>query len=291
MLRLLSFALLLLIISPANADDGFFGGFVRSLNNKPYGFAKAEAPEPVRAGSYSQRFELRNGDCGSDSGWSDCQNDRQRTELSSNRKFTMGEEIWIAYSIFFPKDYWDSNDFNTCVGQIHQHGGPKGMANGLPSGPPLIQFETKDGYFSIKYHELSGSSSNIIDDGIKTDLAKLDLLRGKWTDVLFHIKFAKEDGFLEIFINGKKKYNLRNGATILRNKQGKEISYRKDTNFIIFEPQDFYFKYGIYQSFISRHIEKTGTVVPTQIVYYDEVRVGSSRDDVDITMHKNDPVD
>ena len=34
----------------------------------------------VRAGEYSQRFELNHGECGGDQNWNDCTNDRQRVE-------------------------------------------------------------------------------------------------------------------------------------------------------------------------------------------------------------------
>ncbi|MEY5028049.1 MAG: hypothetical protein RLZ63_364 [Pseudomonadota bacterium] len=42
-------------------------------------------------------------------------------------------------------------------------------------------------------------------------------------------------------------------------------------------PQRYYLKYGIYRSFVSRH----GGPMPTQVVYYDEVKVGATREVVE----------
>jgi len=270
------------------ADDGF-NGFFRSANDKPYGWSKVEKPDPVRLGQYGQRFELRSGDCGSSGGWNDCSTDRERSEMSSHRKFHMGDEVWIAWSVFFPKNYWSSDDFNTCVGQIHQSGGFNGIAGGFESHPPLIQMETKEGYLSVMYHELSGEASNIEDRGLVTELVPLETLKGRWTDVMLHVKFSNQDGFLEVYLNGKKKYDIRKDANLLVKHHDKLKQLKKETNFIIFEPKDFFFKYGIYRSFISRYTNKTGAGVPTQVLYYDEVRVGNSRADVDLNGSQPPP--
>jgi hypothetical protein len=48
-------------------------------------------------------------------------------------------------------------------------------------------------------------------------------------------------------------------------------------------PEAIYFKYGIYRSFGSKH---TGSA-PTQIVYYDEIRRGSSIEEVDFNINPN----
>ena len=282
---------LMSFIGIANADDGF-NGFTRSLNDKPYGWTQVSKPEPVRAGELAQRFEVRGGDCGSENGWSDCANDRERSEVYSKRRFGMGEEVWIAWSVFFPQDYWDSTDFNTVVGQIHQEGGPHGMVRGMPSLPPLAQLVTERGNLSIIYHELDGSPSNIEDNGIKTDLIQLNAIKGRWTDVMIHVNFAKADGFLEIYLNGKKVYDLHKDAMIKNQRVGYSVIFYKNTDFIVFEPQNFYFKYGIYRNFISEYTNRTGQLVPTQILYYDEVRVGTDRASVDLRGHnKLDPVD
>ena len=57
-----------------------------------------------------------------------------------------------------------------------------------------------------------------------------------------------------------------------------------------------YFKYGIYRSFISKYKQEkmfgTDDTLPTQIVFYDEVRRGNSIEEVDFNINpKLIPID
>ena len=91
----------IIISSPVLADDGFTGGFKyfeEALQAKPYAWTKVKAPSPVRAGQTSQRFELRDGDCEPDPVM--CQVGRIQFELKSNLNLKLGDERWIAMSIF-----------------------------------------------------------------------------------------------------------------------------------------------------------------------------------------------
>ena len=55
-----------------------------------------------------------------------------------------------------------------------------------------------------------------------------------------------------------------------------------------FIPSAIFFKHGVYRSFISKYKASHSTdVMPTQIVYYDEVRRGSSIDEVDFNINPN----
>ena len=60
-----------------------------------------------------------------------------------------------------------------------------------------------------------------------------------------------------------------------------------EVNFI---PDKTYFKFGIYRSFISRlkdrqKMRKKEEKMPTQIVYYDEIRRGNSIEEVDFNIN------
>jgi transposase-like protein len=59
----------------------------------------------------------------------------------------------------------------------------------------------------------------------------------------------------------------------------------RSTGFIRFRPQDYYVKYGLYRSFVSRH----SGPMPTQVAFYDEVRIGNDRPSVEISVDR--PVD
>ena len=90
-------------------DVGSGSKFYKSLTGKYYkkhGFqiVNKEDGHPVRAGSQSIRFEVRQGDCGKDSdgGWSDCKNDRERHELSGGDSAMSKGEYWFSW--FFGSD-------------------------------------------------------------------------------------------------------------------------------------------------------------------------------------------
>ena len=72
---------------------------------------------PVRAGDKSIMFEVRPGDCGWISGWSDCENDRERHELSGERH---KGKYWYAYSIYLPEDHINIYPALSSWGQFHQ---------------------------------------------------------------------------------------------------------------------------------------------------------------------------
>lgn len=235
----------------------------RSLNYKPYGYAITK--EIVRAGRYAQRFEVRAGDCAAEGGWSDCSNDRERSEIRLKQRWRYGANRWIGFSVYLPADFTTSQKVRTTVGQIHQRGGPSGTASGLPSFPPLMQLEMRGDSYYMGVHILTGKSGSVRDSVREFPLAAISRMRGRWTDVQIHFDTSGKRQLLEVFVDGQKKGELK--------------------DWINFRPKDYYFKYGIYRSFVSRH----GKAMPTQILYVDEVRMGASRRAV--AADGNSPVD
>ena len=234
----------------------------RSLSSTPHGYQIVEGV--ARAGVQSQRFEVRAGDCGQDPEWSDCDNDRERSEVTIERWMAPGSDFWVAYSIYLPPDFTTSPRVSTTIGQIHQRGGPSGTAGGLPSFPPLLQISARGNIVEACLSILTGPADNISEDCRDFTLASVSEMRGRWTDVLIHFD-SSGGGELEIYINGQQKAASR--------------------DFIRFRPQDYYVKYGLYRSFVSRH----GGPMPTQVAYYDEVRLGPDRGSVEIS--ETSPVD
>lgn len=117
----------------------------RSLNTTSWGYKLVSAPEPVRAGEKSQRFEVRKGDCGQDQGWSDCNYDRERSEVLVRNLIYPKTDMWFSWSLFIPQDFKSGAKVKTTVGQIHQRGivrvGENSTAGGFPSFPPLLQID------------------------------------------------------------------------------------------------------------------------------------------------------
>jgi len=239
---------------------------------KKHSFQYITDPKGARAGKSYQRFELRDGDCFPDrkGTWNDCKMNRERFEFTSKpRQKPMGKQCY-AYSIMLEKSFQAVNPTNTDLGQIHQTGGPKGTAGGLKSFPPLIQIGAKNNSFYFGWHKLSGDANNVVDRRIDYELAKLSDMKNVWTDISFCLDF--ENKRMDAWVNGKKKIEINQSP-------------------INFTPEKIYFKYGIYRSFVSKYKSLYGKM-PTQIVFYDEIRRGTSIEDVDRNINPNlKPID
>ncbi len=260
--RAVAVALTLAIALPTPADAGRLPG-QRSLSTTKWGYQIIKAP--TRAGSQAQRFEVRAGDCGKDEGWSDCATDRERSEISVKKRWRFGQDMWIGFSVYLPPDFATSSRVRATVGQIHQTGGPSGTANGLPYFPPLVQLEMIGNRYYANVHVLTGSASNVTDSSREVPLASIAAMRGRWTDIMIHLDTANGAQVLDFYVNGQRAGGIK--------------------DFIQFKPREYYFKYGIYRSFVS----KNGGPMPTQILVIDEVRMGKSA--AAVAVQDNKPVD
>jgi len=284
-------------------------GFKKDLShNKSYGVTSAS--DIVRAGNKSQRFEIRHGDC-SNFGWSDCKNDRRRVE----RAFELGANIenkinWTGYSIYIPEDFVDVDPANTTVGQVKLVGYKAPIWNMVVS---------KGG---LRFIANASGNKNCM-------LVAMDDLRGKWTDIQIGIDWSTNKDFRkgafewgsysQIWVNGAQVEDCYFPAPLLQ----KQFFKDRKKNF----KANFHFDWGIYNAYVSRwlHENKTkdvtlngysnthlvtgrssssptndpwsmdwGIKFPTQVVYFDEIRIGPNREDVDIRIieeKKGNPVD
>ncbi|MFG2195987.1 polysaccharide lyase [Streptomyces sp. NPDC048639] len=145
---------------------------IRHDNGEPQARV-AKAPDPVRAGEYSSRFELRKDDPAINGG--------TRSELSGD--FLDGEQ-WYGFSTYL-KD-WDPDQASDIVTQWHQHWD-------VGSSPPL-SINTRKGHWEI--------SQNREDHQEQTDLGAYET--NKWTDWVIHVKWSSgDDGVLQIWKDGK----------------------------------------------------------------------------------------
>ena len=203
--------------------------------------------------SISQRFEVRQGDCGSQPGWSDCEMDRERAEMSELKPYTLlGVPTWYSWSVYFDKNWPDISPVTTTVGQFHQR----------DQSVPAVLFVQKDNRYMIRLE----SAKDLYPDKNIVTLLTGDELRGRWHTIVVFAKWSTgSDGILQVWINGKQKLNLLGPNTV--------------------NNTPVYFKYGIYRSFVSRVQNR-----PTHILYIDEVRKGSMREAVDPLMGKIGPL-
>ena len=246
------------------------------MSQNTYNYEYIEDSSGSRRGKFYQRFELRDGDCFGDDNWNDCAADRERVEFSSRPTQEPEGIQCFAYSIKLDSDFIDIYPTNTDLGQIHQKGGPSGKAGGFLSLPPLIQIGAKHGKLHFGWHSLKGSPTNIRDKRIDYHLLNISDMIEKWNDISFCLNYV--DKIMQVWVNGNKKHEINKSP-------------------INFMPESTYFKYGIYRSFVSRYKmreEKKGhdPDLPTQIVYYDEIRRGNSIMEVDFNINPNlKPVD
>ena len=243
-----------------------------NMPKKDYSHKYIKDKSKARAGKAFQRFEVRDGDCFYRKGhsWNDCKLDRERFEFSSKPSQKPQGKQCYGYSIKLDANFKPVNPTNTDLGQVHQRGGPKGTAGGLKSFPPLIQIGAKDDWVNFGWHRLSGDINNVYDKRIDFGLAKISEMREVWTDISFCLDF--ENKRMDAWVNGEKKVEIKQSP-------------------INFTPENIYFKYGIYRSFVSRY-KKINGKMPTQIVFYDEVRRGMSIEEVDRNINpKLKPVD
>ena len=250
----------------ASKNSGY-GSHTNTYGHKKKNFQLVTNLNKARRGEKYQRFEVGDGDCFADDGWNDCDKDRERVEFTAAPRMKPDGNQCFAYSIMLDESFQSVSPTNTTLGQIHQIGGPKGYAGGLPSVPPVIQFDVRNDYFDLNFHELKGSATNVTEKSIYYQLIPISDMKGKWTDISFCLDFVNKN--ISVWVNGEKKLNIDKAPI--------------NTNL---KPSSIYFKHGIYRSFISKYKASHGTdVMPTQIVYYDEVRRGFSIDEVDFNIN------
>lgn len=228
-----------------------YTGFQRSLNDRPWGIVQVDRNNgPVDKGQISERFEVRQGDCSAQPGWSDCAMDRERSEMSELKPYTqLKQPTWYAWSVWFDQSWPDISPVTTTVGQFHQR----------DQSVPAVLFIQRDGRYFLRLESAKDLYPN---NNVRTLLTEQEL-RGRWHRVVvFAIWSTGSDGILQVWINGKQRLDHRGPNTI--------------------NTTPVYFKYGIYRSFVSRI-----PVRPPQVLYIDEVRKGPTRESVDYLINPN----
>lgn len=235
---------------PANtfATTGY-----RSLSTTAWGYSKVSSP--VRLGRESQRFEVRAGDCASDPGWSDCANDRERSEITVDQKIYSNQTRAISWSFYLGPDFQDSANVKTTLGQIYSWHENKPA----PIRGPVLQFELWGGQYQMCWHRITGTVAAPSERCQYYPLTTLAQMKGRWTDVIVEINTSKTTGYAKVWLNGQLLVDIKEP--------------------VIFTEADYHFvKYGLYRSFVSRH----GSPLPTQIAFFDEIRVAEKVSQVDL---------
>lgn len=259
-------------------------GYERLLSDSDHGFAYVTAPEPVRRGARSERFELRDGDCAG----SDCPNGRSRTEIrQTSGGLALGRETWIGWSFYnatipsYPRasalktvfGQWKQNGDQPAALRIQQIG--RGEANWAacdravctrpdsPSADVVIDLE------ALASARNWGPAQN---NGYVCALFSMEAQRGQWVDIVLHSNFsAGADGFINAWVNGTQVCRYR-GPVIADTAWGGSLEHRR----------------GIFVNFSDRwNTTRPGQPKPTLVAYYDEYRTGQQQEDVDTRLRQD----
>ena len=212
-------------------------------------------------GKKAWKITLLPRDCGRDKkgDYSDCKNngrdavvghgggDRARSEYSSDKRYT-GEK-WISVSIYLPNDFKSVEPVSTSLFQIYEWGKTNQQRH------PRMMLRVKNGVLEPRYFPVNGRD---VPGKINKHLF-IDDMRDKWTTIIFHTKMGKApgEGFSKMYVNDIL-YNEYNGRT----------GYGGQ----------FFNKFGIYHSWISRWNDSINGEYPTQVVYYDNLFRTSSKE-------------
>ena len=258
-------------------------GYERLFSPQPHAFRYSVKGEPTRRGTYSERFELRNGECGG----SDCGNPWYRTEIRERVetiRARVGRDIWYGWSFYnatlssAPPEtalrvvlgQWKIGGDQPAVFRIIQTGLGEGNWTGCD---PAVCNRSGDRSLDVvvDLDDMAtanrwGKKQNF---GQICKLFSLDANRWKWTDIVVNTNFgAAGNGYLRIWVNGELRCDYHGSLVSNAGAKGDGAgpSHRR----------------GIFVSSTKGWAQHRGKAPkPTMVVFYDEFAVGGTRAEVD----------
>ncbi|WP_102109638.1 heparin lyase I family protein [Oceaniglobus roseus] len=251
----------------------------------PHAFRRATAPEPVRRGERSERFELRNGDCGG----SDCGNPRYRAELRNvSDDARIGQDIWYGWSFLNQNvpSFSEDSALRNVFGQWKVSGDARAAIRLIQMGrgagnwrgcDPTVCRQTNDtaSDLVIQLDDMANAKGwgDRQNDGHICRLFSLEQTKGRWMDIVLNTNFgAGPDGYLNVWVNGEQKCAYRGQIVATADPGLKAVPN---------------FRHGIFASYTERWDSTRGAAPkPTMVVYYDEILSGRTRGDVDTRLRE-----
>lgn len=232
-------------------------GFINTLNAQgwvPFDMSKpwshlyvTDTTEAVRKGWRAQRFEVQYGDC--------YQNDCTRSPVYERNEWAENnlgrecddKECWYGYSFYAPPPSGTEVPW-VFFGQFNQH--PSGRSPWMFLKRSNQDFCAIRDWMQYNNWNCTGQNWKLLDK---------DDFYGSWHDIVIHARWHVSEGFTKIWVDD----------VLVVDYQGPTKNYGEVV----------YFKYGIY-----RHRPH---VPITSVMYYDELRRGNSRAEVDIRILGN----
>lgn len=268
-------------------NEGLPRGYDKPLSPQAHAFRYSTKGEPVRLGRRSERFELRDGDCGS----SDCGAPRYRSEIRQNGDVgpaRLNSDIWYGWSFFNANipTFAADNALRVVVGQWKLPGATPAIIRLVQTGrdeapgrdcDPAICSRLPDqtGDVAVQLADMATSRNwgNARNDGHVCRLFDMGAQRGTWVDIVVNTNFATTpDGYLRIWVNGELKCDYR-GQLVASLPPG--VSPRPEH------------RRGLFVSYTERWDRSfPGRPKPTLVAYYDEFLSGDNRPEVDIRLRE-----
>ena len=259
-------------------------GYARLYSPAPQAFRYSQGAEPVRRGAVSERFELRDRDCGG----TDCGNFRARAEIAQDRTVTqarLDRDIWYGWSFYNATmgAVTRETSLGTVLGQWKLEGDQPSSfrlvqvakgENDLARCNPAVctQGGAAGDDVMLELDEMAqamrwGAAQN---QGRICRLFNLEANRGRWVDLVVNTNFGTDGyGYVRVWVNGELRCNY----------QGQVVSARAARAGAATGPTD---RRGIFQSYTERWVKAFGArPKPTMVAFYDEFVSGPSRADVD----------
>ncbi len=182
-----------------------------------------------------------------------------RSEISISNFDPLNTTVWYAWSFMIPEDFIDEiPDKPIMISQFHMLPDfEKGERWGTYDAEPMLsvtyRYEGEVSYIRINYG-LKNYNLNTV--------AELPIEKGVWIDLMFHLKWSRDQtGFVEAFMNGK------------------AVSPFNGIDYKVHGPNMYndvppYLKFGIYRD------KELHTVVNK--IYFDELRIGTTLREVSI---------
>lgn len=199
-------------------------------------------------GDKSFRFEVNHGECGQEPKWSDCDNERERSELyyewgskNNHDNEKLKKEKWYRFYVFVPKEHNILAPSQTSIIQWKRRDPAK----------VLIMFRYHHGglYFDFNGDTFSPAPFYLL----KNDKD----MRDQWTEILFSTNWhpSADKGFMKVWIDGKMKIDYKGVAN--HPSKGKNLNLR----------------YGIYSSALDRYRAAFNEIKhKKRVLYFDGVR-------------------
>ncbi len=244
--------------------------------------------EPVRRGVLSERFELRDGDCGG----SDCDNPRARAEIQTDRDENparIGQDIWYGWSFYNASipSFRAESSLRLVFGQWTMGGKNKPIFRFIQLGKGEASFDgcdplvcnTRDrskGDLVVQLEDIAKAQGwdDTRNNGYVCRLFDLAERQGQWVDIVVNTNFSPgEDGYLRIWVDQRMVCNYTGPLVSPQSlASGRAPGHRR----------------GIYSSWTSRWEKIHGdTPRPRLVAYYDEFRTGKQMSEVDVRHLEN----